>query len=409
MKVVSRILHYGAEYISRTAAYRAAGESIVRNRRAVKMKKYSLFLISVLIFIGAAYAQVQIKEVEPKKQFKRVEPTKPEKLEIPTIKVLSPNGGETWVKGKPYTIRWTSKGLKGNVKITLEKWQGQWYTIAESAPNTGRYSYTVPKSMPEGDIFLVYVMTSDGKVKDRSDRSFRITAKKEITVLHPNGGEELVQGTEFRIRWKSSGKIGPVKILIEDEKGVKHLLARTGQSASPYKWRVSPKLRTEKYKLIIASRDEKIKDESDGRFEIIPPEIELTCGFLEYGRIIKGKNYIFAAERKTYMKFTVFVQNNGTTILNRVPFMWTILKQPLSDVVLQGEAGFGNVYPNRRYSTTFKFNYKKYARAWFLEKRKREFKKGDYRFVFEVDPRNELHEPEWARENNKCEATFSIE
>ena len=115
------------------------------------MKKYSLFLISVLIFIGAAYAQVQIKEVEPKKQFKRVEPTKPEKLEIPTIKVLSPNGGETWVKGKPYTIRWTSKGLKGNVKITLEKWQGQWYTIAESAPNTGRYSYTVPKSMPEGD------------------------------------------------------------------------------------------------------------------------------------------------------------------------------------------------------------------------------------------------------------------
>jgi len=373
------------------------------------MKKYLLFLITVLLFTEVAYSQVQFEKVEPKKQFERVKPTKPEKLEILTIKVLSPNGGETWYKGGRYTIQWTSKGIRGKLKIMLEKWQGQWYTIAESVPNTGRYSYTVPENIPEGDIFLLYVMTSDENVKDRSDRSFHITAKRKITVLHPNGGEKLVQGKEFKIRWKSSGKIGPVKILIKDEKGVKHLLAKTGQNASPYKWRVSPKLRTEKYNLIVTSLDDKIRDESDRRFEIIPPEVELTCGFLEYGKFTKKKHYPFYSKKTKYIKFEVFVQNNGSKILNRVPIMWSILKQPLNDVVLQEEAGFGNVYPHRRYSTTYKYNIKKFEVAPFYWNKEKKWTKGVYNAVFEVDPRNELREPEWARENNKYEVTFSIE
>jgi hypothetical protein len=372
------------------------------------MKKYLLFLITFLLATGVAYPQVKLKKVEPKK---------PETLEVPTINVLSPNGGEKWETGKRYTTRWTSKGVKGNVKIMLKYEYGPgrvvWYKITDSTPNTGSYSFTLPTDIIyEGPQFRIDVVALDQGVRDESDRPFSITTKKEITVVYPDRGEKLEQGRDYFIQWKSIGRIEYVKILIEDERAVRHLLAKVPNKLNEnttYRWRISPKLRSEKYRLIITSIDEKVKDESNRRVEIIPPEFELTCGFLEYGRIIKGKNYIFAAKRKTYMKFTVFVQNNGRSILNRVPFMWTILKQPLNDVVLQGEAGFGNVYPNRRYSTTFEFNYKKYARAWFLEKQKREFKKGDYRFVFEVDPRNELAEPEWARENNKCEVSFKIE
>lgn len=368
------------------------------------MKKYFLFLIVLSLSTGVAYAQVQMEKFKPKK-LERVEPERPRVLSI--INVLSPNGGETWEKGKPYTIRWTSKGVKGNVKIMLKKIGGPWYTIAESVPNTGRYSYTVPKNIREGLKFLLYIMSSDEKVKDGSDKYFGIT-KREIRVLAPNGGEELPQGWDYSIRWTSSGRIGKVKILLEDERGVRHLLGKVPNTGG-YNWRVSPKLRPEKYKLTIASLDDKTKDESDGRFEIIPPEVELTCGFLEYGKFTKKKHYPFYSEKTKYIRFEVFVQNNSRKFLKRVPFIWSILKQPLNDVVLQEEAGFGNVYPNRRYSTTYKYNIEKFEVAPFYWDKEKKWTKGVYSAVFEVDPRNELREPEWALENNKCEVTFSIE
>ena len=83
------------------------------------MKKSLLLLLDVFLSTCVAYAQVQMEKFKPK-QLERVEPTKPEKLKIPTIEVLSPNGGETWETGKRYTIRWKSKGVKGNVKIMLK-------------------------------------------------------------------------------------------------------------------------------------------------------------------------------------------------------------------------------------------------------------------------------------------------
>ena len=113
------------------------------------MRKSFLLLLTVFLSTGVAYAQVQMEKVKPKK-LERVEPERPRVLSI--IKVLSPNGGETWEKGEPYTIRWTSKGVKGNVKIMLKKIGGPWYTIAESVPNTGSYRYALPKNIPEAYI-----------------------------------------------------------------------------------------------------------------------------------------------------------------------------------------------------------------------------------------------------------------
>jgi len=371
------------------------------------MKKYLLFLITFLLATGVAYPQIKLKKVEPKK---------PQKLEIPTINVLSPNGGEKWETGKRYTTRWTSKRVKGNVKIMLKYEYGPgrvvWYKIAESTPNTGSYSFILTTDIIyEGPQFRIHVVALDQGVKDESNRPFSITTKKEIKVLYPDRGEKLEQGKDYFIKWKSIGKIQYVKILIEDERAVGHLLAKVPNKINEittYRWRVSPKLRPEKYKLFITSPDEKIKDESNRRFEIIPPEVELTCGFLEYGKVSKKRKFLFVRASTTTIKFTVFVNNKGRKILNRVPFMWTILKQPLNEVVLQEEAGFGNVHPNRRYTTTFKFDIRKKIRVPFYDLKNKKWKKGDYSFIFEMDPKNELGEPEWARENNKCEVNFKI-
>jgi len=306
----------------------------------------------------------------------------------------------------------------------LKKIGGSWYTIVESVPNTGSYNYTVLQSIPVGPKFLLYVMTPDEKTKDGSDQYFSIT-KSEIRVLAPNGGEKLEQGGEYIIRWHSSGRIEKVNIDVfrEREKTKYYYSVRENAlNTGSYRWTVSPKLPSPpspgepprdiqpgKYKLYISAAGVKgVWDESDRSFEIIPPEVELDCGFMEYKKVSTRRRVIFARSSTTVIKLTVFVKNNGRKILNRVPFTWAILKQPMNEVILQEEAGFGNVHPNRTYTTPFEFDIRKKIRVPFFDLKNKKWKKGDYSFVFEVDPKNELREAEWARENNKCELDFEI-
>ena len=150
------------------------------------MKKSLIVFIIVLFTLGILYSQVQVKKREQQK---------PQLLS--NIKVVYPNDREEWEKGERYTIRWTSQGIKGNVKIMLKygPGRGSWYTIKENTPNTGSYAFTVPAEFLQGEDsyeqywFFIFVMTLDEKIKDGSDKSFIIRTKPEIRLIFPNGGE----------------------------------------------------------------------------------------------------------------------------------------------------------------------------------------------------------------------------
>ncbi|MFA5034020.1 MAG: hypothetical protein WC614_13515 [bacterium] len=58
--------------------------------------------------------------------------------------ILSPNGGENWVRGNPYPITWASEGVTGNIKIELYRGGAFKFIIASNAANTGTYSWWVP-------------------------------------------------------------------------------------------------------------------------------------------------------------------------------------------------------------------------------------------------------------------------
>lgn len=63
----------------------------------------------------------------------------------PTIKVVFPNGGETWKAKTVHTIRWTTTGTLEAVKIEYSIDNGlNWTNIIASTSNTGKYSWTVP-------------------------------------------------------------------------------------------------------------------------------------------------------------------------------------------------------------------------------------------------------------------------
>ena len=167
------------------------------------MKKFLIILFVVLLAtsIGIAFS------AEPKKTAPAGVKVAPKGIDAyGSIKVLYPNGGEIWEKGKKYTIRWEGKGLSGNVKIML-KWgtgSGGWFTVTESAVNSGSYNYTVPKTGigQEGGQFKIYVMTRDESIKDASDREFTITASTSLSGSGHAGTYEG-QATSVAVNAKS--------------------------------------------------------------------------------------------------------------------------------------------------------------------------------------------------------------
>ena len=80
-------------------------QSILNKGIATPVALLIVFLVAVIAGAGVlAYQHFQIteKEVEVPEEIT----TPDEKAEKPYIKVISPNGGETWTAGETYTIKW---------------------------------------------------------------------------------------------------------------------------------------------------------------------------------------------------------------------------------------------------------------------------------------------------------------
>lgn len=102
------------------------------------------------------------------------------------IKVTSPGRNEVWEKGKTYTIRWESKGIRGNVKImllaggprpALKVSEAKAFEITRNINNSGSYSYLVPDNLPDG-MYKVQIMTIDESIKGAGEGTVAIRGQK---------------------------------------------------------------------------------------------------------------------------------------------------------------------------------------------------------------------------------------
>ncbi len=106
------------------------------------------------------------------------------------IKVLSPNGGESLVKGETTTLKWGAPSYINNVMITLDKiyecnatagstcialYSSRIMTIVEKAPNNGFYKWTIPTNLEAGRYKINIDSYDKGKtLGDDSDAPFNI-------------------------------------------------------------------------------------------------------------------------------------------------------------------------------------------------------------------------------------------
>ncbi|HEX5791373.1 MAG TPA: InlB B-repeat-containing protein, partial [Luteolibacter sp.] len=94
------------------------------------------------------------------------------------IYLVTPNGGETWVREIPKQIRWTS-GMGGNVKIELFKAGALNTTIAGNAGNDGSYVVVLPSSVAAATDYRI-------KITSVQQPSVSVMSAADFTVIAPS-------------------------------------------------------------------------------------------------------------------------------------------------------------------------------------------------------------------------------
>lgn len=151
---------------------------------------------------------------------------------VPSVRVLRPNGGETYTSGTPIVIAWTAS-LVASVSLEFTSDGGaSWRGIAGATglPATqGSFVWTAPAP---GTGYRVRV--SSGGLYDDSDGNFEIVRAivPSITVLYPNGGESFMSDSAVAITWLARDFTGDVTIDLSIDNGATWSAIDTAPAAS---------------------------------------------------------------------------------------------------------------------------------------------------------------------------------
>lgn len=131
---------------------------------------------------------------------------------IPTMTVVSPNGGEAYKYGDAVTITWKAENIASrSVNIKLLKAGSLVSTIASNVPQSTAaglflYNWVVPSTLAVGTDYTVEVSdAANAATKDTSDSQFRISNLAALQIYGPNGGETAMRGFSALLFWTYSG------------------------------------------------------------------------------------------------------------------------------------------------------------------------------------------------------------
>ena len=196
------------------------------------------------------------------------------------LEVVYPNGGEVWVRGEDYAIRWESEGVTDNVRIWLGRAGGGIVVLDEEAPNTGTFNYVVPEDFPLGNYRLA-VETKDHQIIDFSDTLFRVVRPETsyIHVVYPNGGAVWAHGETHTIRWNSEGVSGNLRIWLARQGGGIETLTDEVANTGTYRYTVPNDLPPGRYRLTVETTDHQIADSSDDFFRVVAKTALVTVAY----------------------------------------------------------------------------------------------------------------------------------
>ena len=102
----------------------------------------------------------------------------------PTLRMITPNGGEEWEPAMPQTISWIFTGVSGDVKIELLKGTELFATITASTPigkgGAGDYRWVIPRGYDGGNRYAVKISSNGDPTCVAISRNYFTIMSKEL-------------------------------------------------------------------------------------------------------------------------------------------------------------------------------------------------------------------------------------
>ncbi|MCU1484562.1 MAG: Na-Ca exchanger/integrin-beta4 [Actinomycetia bacterium] len=196
-------------------------------------------------------------------------------INLPTVGVIQPNGGESWAAGSSHAITWSAIG--GNVRIDLLKNGTFNSTIKASVAGAGgTYTWPIPQGLAAGTQYRVRVVSlSNGVILDTSNADFTITLPTP-TMATPSTS---VAGSNASLTWTHGGTIGNVRLdLVQNGAVVRSIKASVAVSAQAYTWAIPLNVATASgsYLVRITSLANPAITDDSSSFTINLPSIAVT-------------------------------------------------------------------------------------------------------------------------------------
>jgi len=211
----------------------------------------------------------------------------------PFVKILTPNGGETFAAGSDQKITWEIGNPDDLVGFYLLPAGVALTSSLAPIADSRSFAWTVPKTVPSGKDYKVEARLyrlDDNKMpryvaSDQSDKPFEITGgavEASLTLMTPNGGDGWVVGNSYSISFTGAPREAPVAVYLERyfpagsaKQGVDASIfigeAKAGQSTFIYT--VPPEIATwpgtgSEYKIKICYDSCNTEDSSDAYFTL---------------------------------------------------------------------------------------------------------------------------------------------
>lgn len=321
------------------------------------------------------------------------------------ITVISPNGGEAWVKGQEQAVKFSASSSVSGVNIYLKPYYAclysttgpqcampefppyvlvkDWYFPRPSSLTDTTQSAAVRidadlagRNIPEGE-YLVQVSGVNGQDLDESDKPFKIASPTSakppyIKMTSPNGGEQITLGNQYIITWDTNiSSDSPVDIMINKKalgSGGSAYIAKavpntgryiwyTGNGILPLPYSMTQLFSGSDYRVAVSLTAGGPGDDSDGAFSLSAPQQlkSLSNVRLSDSVLYKGQTYRIkwdsADVEKVYIKLRKnsagdTVETVSQTILNNGYFDWKVPTDLAngSDYVVRVVNGAGNVF-----------------------------------------------------------------
>ncbi len=192
----------------------------------------------------------------------------------PRLVVTAPDGGETWLEDRPYSILWNITGTAGpTVAIELVQDGEVCATIAAAATNNGAHAWIARACTLVPGGYRVRVSDPATGAADVSDAAFTITPT--LTVTSPDGGEEWIEGMTQAITWTHSPTHGDsVRIELLLDGGVCDTLVAATPNVGTFSWAAQRcGTATSGYTVRITDLTTGAADASDEEFSITAPSL----------------------------------------------------------------------------------------------------------------------------------------